>query len=105
MGKLHCLVRDICLVGRVFSLKVRVTHAPFAFDYTCRKVDAQSKKKKKIKISKGKIVTKHSFDKPDSSFWGRQWSVSAKATQPAKPRKSNVLSLMNIGSYRSTEKK
>lgn len=52
MGKEHCIVRDICLMGRVFSLKARVTHTPFTLDYTCRNVDAQTKRSESQKENK-----------------------------------------------------
>lgn len=61
MGKLHCIVRDICLVGTVFSLKVRVTHTPLHLTIP---VEMWMPKPKDQNLKrKIKIVTKHSFDK------------------------------------------
>lgn len=57
MGKLHCIVRDICLVGRVFSLKVRVTHTLYIpIEMWMPKLKDQYLKRTL------KIVTKLSFD-------------------------------------------
>ena len=104
MGKLHSIVRDICLVGTVFSLKVRVTHTPFATDYTCRNVDAQTKKSKSQRENKIQSQSIRLTNITDSPFWGGQWWVRGRNTWPAKSRNSNVLSVAYIRSYKSTEK-
>lgn len=90
MGKLHSIVKDICLVRRVFSLKVRVTYDPFTLDYTCRNVDIQTKRSKSQNQNQKQSQNIHLTNVTDSLFWARQWQVSARDSQPTKSRKSNV---------------
>lgn len=79
MGKLHCIIKDICLMGRVFSLKVGVTHASFTLDYTCRNVDEQTQRRSKFqKESEKSSQNIYLTNVIDSLFWVMQRWVTAR---------------------------